>query len=379
MYKRCARYCVPSNEALNSRWQSYVKSGNKFLICWAGEGTGHLQPGFEQFEISTPLGTIVLWARWDKICQVLLLPGSVKTEWDWGFLPWPFPPSWQGLPESHSAYQFLSKRNLLNYSSKANSTWQTETQPAVSSTLPTGSSDSAYREQWQCCLCRRLLTGSKDAHKLPCTNHTLLFCATCTTPRGKTCPWGPCEKSCTQPHNHSLPSSPGLSSYRLSNICSAMSSKGWCGSTAAFQMLSTLAKKLWTDPLAPSSHWSLFPDTCTAVLPLCRSTELPGTACSTSKVTDTCQVGHSPNEGKQGIHHTKCLGSLRLLGIFRESQAKQEKIGFFQVCLGSSEIISSLSSPGQSEQETAVPTMFPNKWCVILLYVFTWHQKNQLH
>lgn len=143
MYKRCARYCVPSNEALNSRWQSYVKSGNKFLICWAGEGTGHLQPGFEQFEISTPLGTIVLWARWDKICQVLLLPGSVKTEWDWGFLPWPFPPSWQGLPESHSAYQFLSKRNLLNYSSKANSTWQTQTQPAVSSTLPTGSSDSA--------------------------------------------------------------------------------------------------------------------------------------------------------------------------------------------------------------------------------------------
>lgn len=35
-------------------------SGNKFLICWAGEGTEHLQPGFEQFEISTSLGTIAI-------------------------------------------------------------------------------------------------------------------------------------------------------------------------------------------------------------------------------------------------------------------------------------------------------------------------------
>lgn len=39
IYKRCASYWMPSNEDLNPSWQSYVRSGNKFLICWAGEGT----------------------------------------------------------------------------------------------------------------------------------------------------------------------------------------------------------------------------------------------------------------------------------------------------------------------------------------------------
>lgn len=278
------------------------------------------------------------------------------------FLPWLFPQSWQGLPESHShsAHQFLSKRILLNYSSQ--SRWHLTNRDLTSCLLC-----PAYKEQWQCpvsaggCSQRAKMLPNHPAQIL---RETLLFRATCRTPWGKTCPGGPCEKDLYQVgvprmcSPQSFPSFiPGLKlsaqqlelqvkQHLFSNV---RCSKGWCESTAvaAFKMLSTLsgccqeALSWFPCPQLPFIPTCL-PDTCIAALPLCRSTELPGTACSITRAPASKGYLHLPAgdtpqiKGNRAINQAQktCWQPQAFRYFHRESDETGKNKVFFKSILG---------------------------------------------
>lgn len=222
----------------------------------------------------------------------------------------------QGLPESrfHSADQFLSRRSFLISSQSR--------QHLANRDLTSCCLGPAYKWQGPAsvggCPQRAKMLTNCAAQIL---RETLLFCATCRTPWGKMCPRGPCEKTLYQarvPRTCSpqslpsfLPSGLTLSAQQLELqvkqhlLGNASCSKGWWRSAgvAAFKcylLCLSVAKKLWGDSLGPSSRSSppallLCPSAgahSSQALPAASPELLP------AKVTYTCQLGHSPNEGK---------------------------------------------------------------------------------
>lgn len=210
-----------------------------------------------------------------------------------------------------------SAREVSWTTPKADSTWQAETQAAVSSALPQGAVTVP-------CCCRRLPTEGKDAHKPSCTNPMRGTAVLCLL-QNKTCPWGPCEKPgpgqgaqgvLPQSSPSFLPRGLKLSahswSYRLSNICLAMprAARADVGLQEkqhfkCYLPWLSVAKKLWTGSLAPSPcsslpvSWCLH--CCSAPLQEHRAPrhrlQQPLSSCQQRLLTPA-SWGDSPHEGK---------------------------------------------------------------------------------
>lgn len=286
---------------------------------WSGEGTGHLQAGFEQFEISTPQAPLLfwipglpnpLWTPWDTICQVLLVPGCVRTR------------GWARVGLRVSTMALFPELTRFTRVPLCTSIPQQEKSPEL---LPKQMAPGKQRpkqlpeEQWQCPVsvagcsqtilhksherrCCSLLPaghrGAKHVHEILVRTPGPGQGAQNVLP--SIIPFLPPQ--CTEAQAQQLELQ--VQQHLLSNV---MCSKGWWRSTGA--------ANLKCCPLCCQEAWSWFPcpqlpfiptclpDTCAAALPLCRSTELPGTACS---LPELCQQGvltpaswgHPPNEGK---------------------------------------------------------------------------------
>lgn len=196
-----------SGRHLSFREQSYVRSGNKFLICWAGEATGSLQPCFKQFEISSPLATIAILKprlRRSSLNAVKYsisgTSGAGQHRWDWMFVLWQILPQQtrfarvplpfhRSIPrEEKSPELLLQKHSRYHLANR-------EITSSVSSALPTRTEvgvpfpyKAAHRKQrcsWAVlhesyeCHCRSLLPAGHNTAK-------------CIL-------WGPWEKTLYQP------------------------------------------------------------------------------------------------------------------------------------------------------------------------------------
>lgn len=134
-------------------------------------------------------------------------------------------------------------------------------------------------------------------------------------------------------------------------------------------------------PLPPAPvHPCLFPGACTAALPLCRSTELPGTACSSpwapaSKGYSHLPAGEIPHmKGNRAINQThKKWWQPQAFGCFHRESGKTEKNMFFSSL---SRVLTNNFLSQQSWAVRAVPTIFPNKWCVILPCLYLTSEKS---